>query len=86
MGSFRVDWKSSAERELAKIHPQQISRIIQAVDSLADDPLPAGCRKLHGAEQIYRIRVGDYRVIYHFDTKKQLLTIYHVRHRKEAYR
>jgi mRNA interferase RelE/StbE len=86
MGSFRIDWKSSAEQELRKIHPEQIPRIIQAVDSLVDDPLPPGCRKLHGAEQMYRIRVGDYRVIYQFDAKKRLMTIYHVRHRKDAYR
>jgi mRNA interferase RelE/StbE len=86
MGSFRIDWKNSAEQELRKIHPQQIPRIIQAVDALADDPFPPGWRKLRGAEQVYRIRVGDYRVIYHLEAEKQLLTIYHVRHRKDVYR
>lgn len=86
MDSYEIHWKGSAERELRRIDPQQISRIIQAVDALTNDPFPRGCRKLRGAERAYRIRVGDYRVIYQVDVKAKVVTIYHVRHRGKAYR
>ncbi len=69
MGSYEIQWKRSAEGELRKIDPQRIPRIIQAVDSLTDNPFPRGSRSLHQTENEYRIRVGDYRVIYQVDVK-----------------
>jgi mRNA interferase RelE/StbE len=86
MGSCEVWWKGSAERDLRNIDPQQIPRIIQAIEFLADNPFPSQCRKLRGSERDYRIRVGDYMVIYEVDVKAKVVTIYHVRHRREAYR
>ncbi len=86
MGSYEIQWKRSAEGELRKIDPQRIPRIIQAVDSLTNNPLPRGSRKLHQTENEYRIRVGDYRVIYQVDVKTKIVIIYHLRHRREAYR
>ena len=72
MGSYKVEWKKSAERELRNIDPKQIPRIINAVESLMDDPFPPQHRKMRGSEQDYRVRVGDYRVIYKVDTKGKL--------------
>lgn len=86
MGSYEIRWKGSAERDLRNIDPQQIPRIIQAIEFLVDNPFPPQCRKLRGSERDYRIRVGDYRAIYQVDVKVQVVTIYHVRHRREAYR
>ena len=86
MDSYEIQWKRSAERDLRNIDPQQIPGIIRSVESLADNPFPAQCRKLRGSERDYRIRVGDYRVIYRVDTKAKVVIIYHVRHRREAYR
>lgn len=86
MRSYEIQWKHSAERDLRNIDPQQIPRIIQAVESLVNNPLPSQSRKLRGSERDYRIRVGDYRVIYQADVKTKVVTIYHVRHRREAYR
>ena len=86
MDSYEIQWKDSAERDLRNIEPQQVPRIIKAVESLVDNPFPRQHRKLRGSERDYRIRVGDYRVIYQVDTKRKVLTIYHVRHRREAYR
>jgi len=86
MGSYRVQWKRSAVRDLRRLDPQQIPRIIQAVDSLADDPFRRGCHKLRGVERAYRIRVGDYRVVYQVDVKAEVVIIYHVRHWGKAYR
>ncbi|WXG47141.1 MAG: type II toxin-antitoxin system RelE/ParE family toxin [Candidatus Atabeyarchaeum deiterrae] len=83
---YEIRWKRSAERDLRSIDRQQVARIISAVESLAGNPFPPGLRKLRGAEQLYRIRVGDYRVIYEIETKSRILTIFYVRHRREAYR
>jgi mRNA interferase RelE/StbE len=71
---------------LRKINPQQIHRIFKAVEDLAENPFPNQPRKLRGGEYFYRIRVGDYRVIYQVDSGAKIVTIYYVRHRKEVYR
>lgn len=86
MDSYEVRWKASAERDLRNLDPQHIPRIIAAVEALRDDPFPARRRKLRGSERNYRIRVGEYRVIYQVDTRAKIVIIHHVRHRQEAYR
>jgi mRNA interferase RelE/StbE len=86
MGSYEIRWKRSAERDLRNIDPQQVPRITKAVESLVDNPFPSQHRKLRGSERDYRIRVGDYRAIYQVDIKTKIVIIYHVCHRKEAYR
>ena len=86
MVSHEVLWKGSAERDLKNIDPQQVPRIIKAVESLIDDPFPPQHRKLRASASDYRIRVGDYRVIYKVDTKAKVVTIHYVRHRSQAYR
>jgi mRNA interferase RelE/StbE len=86
MDSFELIWRSSAERELRGLDYQYIPRIAHAVGLLAADPFPPQCRKLQGTEQDFRIRVGDYRVIYQVDTKARVVTICRIRHRAVAYR
>ncbi len=86
MASYEIQWKHSAEKELRGINRQFISRILEAVNSLSDDPFPSQHRKLQGSESSYRIRIGDYRVIYQADIENKIIVIYHVRHRKDIYR
>ena len=86
MASCRVDWKRSAERDLRGIDRKQVPRIVAAIERLARTPAPRGSRKLAGAEHIYRIRVGDYRIIYEYGVQPDTVCIFHVRHRREAYR
>ena len=86
MDSYEIQWKKSAEQDLRNIDPKQIIRIIRSVESPADNPFPPQCRKLRGSEHNYRIRVGDYRVIYEVDTEAKIVIVYHVRHRREVYR
>ncbi|MBI5599268.1 MAG: type II toxin-antitoxin system RelE/ParE family toxin [Deltaproteobacteria bacterium] len=86
MASYRIEWKSSAERDLRNIDKQDIPRLIEAVEELANNPFSHQCRKLEGVESSYRIRVGNYRIIYQVDTTKKSVTIFHVRHRKDVYR
>lgn len=86
MAVYKIEWKTSAERDIGKIDRRMIIRIISAVDTLNTEPFPEGCRKLEGASSSYRIRLGDYRVIYQVDKKRKTVTVVHVRHRKDAYR
>jgi mRNA interferase RelE/StbE len=86
MGSYKIEWKRSAEKELRAIDKQHIPKIIEAVESLANNPFPSQSRKLRVVEKSYRIRVGPYRVVYQIDVERGMLTIYHVRHRKDIYR
>lgn len=86
MDSYDIQWKKSAEKDLLGIDYKQIPRIIKSIESLAKNPFSRQYCKLQGTDNFYRIRVGDYRVIYQVDTNKDFLAIYYVRHRREAYR
>ncbi len=86
MNSYDIQWKKSAEKDLLGIDYKQIPRIIKSIESLAKNPLSKQYRKLQGTENFYRIRVGNYRVIYQVDNQANILIIYYVRHRREAYR
>ena len=86
MASYRVEFRGSAERELHRIDQQMVPRIMEAIRGLAEEPKPSGTRKLAGSEQAYRIRVGDYRVVYTVDDDEKTVSIDRVRHRREAYR
>jgi mRNA interferase RelE/StbE len=86
MGLYKTDPKGSLEHDLKRIDRQYIPRILDAIESLAENPFPIQSRKMKGAESSYRLKVGDYRVIYQVDTENKVVTIYHVRHRKDAYK
>ena len=74
-----------AQKELAQLPTGAYERVRDAVRILADDPRPPNCRKLRGREG-WRIRVGDYRVIYEIDDEQQVVTVFHVGHRRDVYR
>lgn len=61
-------------------------RILQRIEDLSKTPLPFGVRRLSGAEHLYRIRVGDYRIIYAVHHAEQEIIILYIRHRRSAYR
>jgi mRNA interferase RelE/StbE len=86
MGSYRIEFKRSAEKDIRGIAPALIRNILGRVQALGDEPTPRQSVKLSGSERTYRLRVGDYRVIYEVDPEAQTVVIYHVRHRREAYR
>jgi len=86
VGSYRIEWKKSAEKDLDRIPRKIIYKILEAVESLRSNPFPRGARKIAGTEKFFRIRVGDYRIIYYVDEENKTITIYYVRHRREAYR
>ncbi len=86
MLSYTIEWKTSAKKELRKLPPQTIKRIITAVTELANEPHPAGHRKLTGSRHSYRIRISNYRVIYNIFDGKLIIEIVRVAHRKDVYR
>ena len=86
MGSYQVALKSSAEKDLRALPPEVIERIYNRIEDLKTSPISRQSIKMSGAEQTYRIRVGNYRIIFQVDHKNTLVTIYHIRHRKNVYR
>ena len=84
--AYRIEWKRSAQKELRQLPQAIIKRVLNAVATLADDPYPSGVRKLAGSEYTYRLRVGNYRVIYSVDDGILVIEIIRVRHRKDVYR
>ncbi len=86
MANYQVEFRSSANRELSRLDRQVLGRVIAAVDALGEQPRPSGVRKLAGVEHTYRIRVGEYRVVYTIDDAAKIVSIDRVRHRSDAYR
>ncbi len=86
MDSFRVEFARSATKDLRGIDRQWIPRILAAIEELTDNPLPVGCKKLAGSEHTYRIRVGDYRIVYDFQDTALVIFVVRVRHRRDVYR
>ena len=86
MASYKIEWKNPAKKELKKLDKAVIPKIITAVESLQDEPHPPGHKKLQGSEHTYRIRVGDYRVVYSIENQILLIEIVKVGHRKDIYK
>ena len=84
--TYRIEFTASAQDELAAL-PRKIQRqISQKIDSLAEDPRPAQSKRLEGKSHIYRLRSGDYRVLYQIRDKLLLVLVIRVGHRREVYR
>lgn len=85
--TYRVAVSPRAVKELRKLPNSMLPRVKKAVMSLGDTPRPVGSRKLVNVQpETWRIRIGDWRALYHVDDGKQLVTVAHVFHRREAYR
>ena len=85
MAGYRVVVKPSAAKELDKIPKRDLERVVKAIQSLSEDPRRHGAQKLSGEER-YRVRQGDYRVVYEIDDTERVVVIVKVKHRREAYR
>ena len=75
MGEYVVTFARSARRELEGFPRSVVTRVVTRIESLRISPRPAGCRKLHGTGALYRIRIGDYRVIYSVDDEKRVVDL-----------
>jgi len=86
MNLFTIEWKGSAVKELRRLPKDVVGLILEAVEGLRADPFPVGVRKLTGADHIYRIREGSYRVIYSVVASRLVIEVIRVGHRKDVYR
>ena len=85
MNSYAVELKRSARKELESLPNVVLARIVRRIESLADDPRPAGCRKLRGYKDLWRVRVGDWRVVYTIDDATRIVSVTRIAHRREVY-
>jgi mRNA interferase RelE/StbE len=83
--SYSLLIKKSAEKELRGLQKADLARIVERIRSLAQQPRPAGCEKLSGQDR-YRVRQGDYRIVYSVDDKQKVLEVVKIGHRREVYR
>ncbi len=83
--SYSVSLTTSSEKELRSLPTSVVARIVQRIENLAESPRPPGCKKLHGGDIEWRIRVGDYRVVYEIDDKARTVDVTRIAHRREVY-
>lgn len=81
---YKIDFSNKASKRLEKIHEPFYSAIKLAITNLKENPRPTGCKKLKGMDA-YRIRVGDYRIIYEIFDKILLIDVINLGHRKDIY-
>ena len=86
MANYKIGIKSSAAKALADLPAADQRRIAAKIDSLAANPRPQGSQKLAGVDDLYRIRSGDYRVIYQILDRQLVVLLIRIAHRREVYR
>jgi mRNA interferase RelE/StbE len=75
----------SARKELEALPDTVLARVARELDALPANPRPRGCKKLRGAADLFRVRVGDYRIIYRVDDRARVIEVRAIRDRKDAY-
>ena len=86
MARYAIEFTGRAYRQLVKLERAVQTRLAPAIDALADDPLPASHKKLTGAGEFYRIRVGVYRIVYTVEEDRLLVLVVKLGHRGDVYR
>ena len=86
MADYTITFARSARKELERLQPDLAGRILEKIETLAKSPRPSGSIKLQGEKNLWRIRIGDYRVIYAIDDPGGIVDVSVVRHRRDVYR
>ena len=86
MASYRVELSATAEKQIGKLRQDDQIRILRAIRDLALEPRPPGVRKLQGYEDVFRIRVGNLRILYSVESQRLLIIVLKVGRRKDVYR
>jgi len=86
MASYEIEISRTAERQLRKLAEEDQLRVVRAVMALADQPRPRGARKLTGFDDVFRIRVGRWRVLYTVSDTRLVILVLKIGHRKDVYR
>lgn len=85
MSKFKISFKKSALKELQQLPNREVGRITKVIGELSEDPRPRGCKKLKGYSNLWRIRSGNYRVIYSIENQILIIEILEIVNRKDAY-
>lgn len=85
MTAYRVEFTTAAAKEVRKLDPQNHRRILAGISELEREPRPHGVRKLAGYDNAWRVRVGDYRVLYEVIDDRVLVTVVRVAHRRDVH-
>ena len=83
---YEVLLERRAERDLKKLSQAMFYRVIPQIKDLSENPRPSGCRKITGSKNDWRIRIGDYRIIYEIDEKEKAVKVMRIKHRREVYK
>lgn len=86
MGNYTIQYKKSVDKELRKLSQLDRVLVVKKIKSLEQDPFPAGVTKLQGQANLFRVRQGDYRIIFQVKGKKLIILIVKIGHRREVYR
>jgi mRNA interferase RelE/StbE len=85
MADYTVTFARSARRELEALDCSIVARILSRIETLAHEARLPGCSRLQGEENLWRIRIGDHRIVYSIDDRQRIVDIVRIRHRREAY-
>jgi len=83
---YKILIENSARKDFDQLNQKELSRIALKINQLKDDPRPCGTIKLKNSDNDYRIRIGDYRVVYEINDALKTITIFRVKHRKNVYK
>jgi mRNA interferase RelE/StbE len=86
MDEYSIVFARSARKELLALPTKVAQRVLDNIERLERDPRPPGCKKLEGSVNLWRIRIGHYRVLYAIDDEQRVIDVIAVRHRRDAYR
>jgi mRNA interferase RelE/StbE len=86
MSTYQLTIKRSFEKDLRRLPNDVVERIFKKLDGLASNPYPSGVDKIEGSEHSYRVRIGDYRIVYAVDDSTKTITLFYARHRKDVYK
>ena len=84
--AYDIRIKQSALKALKKVDQKARARIWTTISGLADDPRPRGCVKLSNADDLWRLRIGDYRIVYHIREKQLVIVVVKIGHRRDVYK
>jgi mRNA interferase RelE/StbE len=84
--AYAIEFVPSARRELRKLPREVQLKLNERIDSLSSDPRPRGSKKLKGSDELWRVRVSDYRIVYEVRDKILVVLVVRVAHRREVYR
>jgi mRNA interferase RelE/StbE len=82
---YRLFISQAADKQTARLPAKVRQKVSDAIGNLRDNPRPSGCKKLKSKECLWRIRVGDYRVVYTIEDDKLVVLVVRVAHRKDVY-